>query len=101
LAFDERNDVRYWHLADMDECTANVRFRGKADIWAAKISNALPRYAIGPRSNGAEATAQSNWQKQALEQAVFAGLLDNSDLGERGHEHHLDHYNRLHCGHCC
>ena len=21
-------DVRYWHLADMPSCTANVRFRG-------------------------------------------------------------------------
>ena len=41
-----------------------------ADIWAAKISNALLRYTIGPRSNGAEATAQSNWQKQALERTT-------------------------------
>jgi hypothetical protein len=25
-------DVRYWHIADIDLCAANVRFRGKADI---------------------------------------------------------------------
>jgi hypothetical protein len=25
-------DVRYWHKADMRQCTAHVRFRGKAYI---------------------------------------------------------------------
>jgi hypothetical protein len=37
----------------------------------------------------------------SLRASRLAGLLDNSDSRERGHEHHLDHYNRLHCGHCC
>src|SRR4029077_10281399 len=27
-----RDFVRYWHLADMGECTANVHLRGKADV---------------------------------------------------------------------
>jgi hypothetical protein len=27
----EKRNVRYWHLADIDELPANVRFRGKAD----------------------------------------------------------------------
>jgi hypothetical protein len=87
--------------SDMDLRAANVRSWGQSGHLGRENINALSRYAIGPRSNGAKATAQSNWQKQALEQAVFASLLNNSDLGERGHEHHLDHYNRLHCGHGC
>jgi Protein of unknown function (DUF3237) len=32
VAFGDKSHVRYWPKADMLECTANVRFRGKADM---------------------------------------------------------------------
>ncbi len=37
----------------------------------------------------------------SLRASRLAGLLDNSDLGERRREHHLDDYNRLRSWHCC
>jgi hypothetical protein len=30
-------NVRYWHKADIPSCTAQVRFRGKADMTFAGI----------------------------------------------------------------
>ena len=37
------SDVRYWHLADMRQCTAYVRFRGKSghDLLSPPAANAL------------------------------------------------------------
>jgi hypothetical protein len=34
-------DVRYWHLADIDELPANVRFWGKADIQLPPITHLI------------------------------------------------------------
>ena len=31
-------DVRFWNLADMGCCTANVRFEGKADMTFYSVS---------------------------------------------------------------
>ena len=62
-------NVRYWPKADMGLCAANVRYWGQSGHLGRENVKRLSRYAIGPRSNGAKATAQSNWQKQAFEQA--------------------------------